>query len=299
MQYNSLLNLKLSHIQVFLTAAKYENFTRAGNLLHLTQSMVSKIIFNIENELSICLFLRNKDGIKLTPAGKQLYLEWSNILKSIDDSIENAILIQKCQNSRLKIGNSALANSDLFIIEKTNILTKNNPDIVASIEHHTLDKLLEKLTDDNLDIIFTSYHDLPTIEGLNLNWKFIKDTYLSIFIHKNNPLFYKPVITFDDLKSEDFIALSPEQDPNYFNLLNGLSEKHGFKPRISCYVPNIDSFKVNIELGKGIVLADSMCNISTDDIRKYDFNDFKNGIVAAWKKDSSKKQIHEFIKLFK
>ena len=298
MQYFNLLNIKLSHIQIFLCAAKYENFTKAANQLYLTQSMVSKSINNIENELGIFLFIRTSDGIKLTPAGRQLYLEWEHIIKNFEITIENANFIQKGLNSRLRIGNSALASSNLFITEKATILTEKYSDITIDLEQHTLSTLLEKVNNDRLDIIFTSMHELSSIKGLGLKWRLVQDSNLSIFIHKSNILFEKETVDFGDLHSENFIVLSPESHPSYIALLNSLAEKYGFTPRISCYVPNITSFKANLELGKGVVLADNKCDICSNDIKKFDFNDIKNGIIAAWKKDNSKKYFKEFLALY-
>lgn len=298
MQYFNLLNIKLSHIQIFLCAAKYENFTKAANQLYLTQSMISKSIINIENELGIFLFVRNSDGIKLTPAGRQLYLEWGNIIMHFQNSIENANFIQKGLNTRLRIGNSALASSNLFIIEKVSIINGKYPDITIDIEQHTLSTLLEMVNNGRLDIIFTSMHDLSSVKGLGLEWKLVENSNLSIFIHRSNKLFEEETASFGDLHSENFIVLSPESHPSYVALLNSLAEKYGFTPRISCYVPNISSFKANLELGKGVVLADSKCDMCSKDIKNFEFNDIKNGIIAAWKKDNCKKYFKEFLKLF-
>lgn len=73
-------NIKLNHINVFLTAAEYGNFTVAADKLHMTQPMVSKVIQAIETEFGIILFVRTHGRLQITPAGKALYHDWKNLL---------------------------------------------------------------------------------------------------------------------------------------------------------------------------------------------------------------------------
>lgn len=297
MQYVNLFNLKLSHIKIFLYAVKNGNFTKAAEELHLTQSMVSKIITNIENETGICLFIRSRGKLQITPAARQLYIEWVNIINYFETSIENAHLIQKGQNSRLRVGNSDLAMSESYILNNIRILEKQNPDISVDLEHYSLSDLTQKLSNGDLDIIFTSKHVLPSIRGLGFEWKQVLETFFCVFIHKSNPLFAQHTVELSSLHSENFIALSFEADPNYIDLLNMISSKCGFTPRIACYVHNPKSFKSNLELGKGVVFADDMCDLACDEIKKISLHDYENGIIAVWNNNSNK-YLHKFINLF-
>ncbi len=87
-----------------------------------------------------------------------------------------------------------------------------------------------------------------------------------------------------DLKQEKFIVVSAESDPCHVQLLNRLAKNAGFVPQIACYVPNEISFKVNLEMGNGIVLADSFCELDDKEIKKYELKE-QNDIIAMWKPD--------------
>ena len=64
--------ITLQQINVFLTAAKYGNFTKASEELHMSQSSVSRNIVFIEDALGIILFVRFKKRVRLTSAGEYL-----------------------------------------------------------------------------------------------------------------------------------------------------------------------------------------------------------------------------------
>lgn len=58
-----MLDLKL---ETFLAAAEHKNFTKASQLLSLTQPAVSHHITQLESEIGKKLFYRGKGGLKLT-----------------------------------------------------------------------------------------------------------------------------------------------------------------------------------------------------------------------------------------
>lgn len=65
----NLYNISVLDLELFMNVAKYGSFTKAGEKLFMTQSVVSKRISQIENELGLSLFIRNKRQVVLTPAG--------------------------------------------------------------------------------------------------------------------------------------------------------------------------------------------------------------------------------------
>jgi len=64
----------LSSIQLeaFFTLAQAGHFTRAAERLHVTQSALSQRILNLEAELETTLFIRERQGVRLTQEGLEL-----------------------------------------------------------------------------------------------------------------------------------------------------------------------------------------------------------------------------------
>ena len=67
--------MELRVLRYFLAVAREENITKAAALLHLTQPTLSRQLMQLEEELGVQLFVREKSGIILTKAGEKILPE--------------------------------------------------------------------------------------------------------------------------------------------------------------------------------------------------------------------------------
>ena len=69
-----MLDINLKQLEVFVTTAEYGSFTRAADVLYLSQSTVSSHIRSLEEPLGVLLFDRAaRRRVALTEAGKRIY----------------------------------------------------------------------------------------------------------------------------------------------------------------------------------------------------------------------------------
>ena len=69
-----MLDINLKQLEVFVTTAEYGSFTRAADVLYLSQSTVSSHIRSLEETLGVLLFDRAaRRTVALTEAGKRIY----------------------------------------------------------------------------------------------------------------------------------------------------------------------------------------------------------------------------------
>lgn len=59
--------------RIFVVVAEEESITKASERLNISQPAVTKYIKNLENQLSLKLFIRKSKGLELTEIGKELY----------------------------------------------------------------------------------------------------------------------------------------------------------------------------------------------------------------------------------
>ena len=69
-EYNSCI-MNIQNLRYFAIVAKLENVSRAAELMHTSQSSISKNIFTLEEELGTKLFDRHGKKLVLNDAGKR------------------------------------------------------------------------------------------------------------------------------------------------------------------------------------------------------------------------------------
>ena len=65
--------MEIKQLKAFLAVANARSFLGAAETLYISRQAVSKIITQLEDELSIELFVRNQNGAMMTPAGIYFY----------------------------------------------------------------------------------------------------------------------------------------------------------------------------------------------------------------------------------
>lgn len=73
--------MKLVQLVYFCTASRYHSITKAAKELYVTQPAISSAIRSLEEEFSICLFIRNNNKLTLTDEGEKFYQRAEELLK--------------------------------------------------------------------------------------------------------------------------------------------------------------------------------------------------------------------------
>jgi DNA-binding transcriptional LysR family regulator len=76
--------MELNHLKYFYTVARERSFTRASKALRIQQPTISKMVRNLEGELGVVLLERHKQGVRLTPAGSQVFQTCETIFGEVD-----------------------------------------------------------------------------------------------------------------------------------------------------------------------------------------------------------------------
>ncbi|MEN3753769.1 LysR family transcriptional regulator [Mangrovibacter sp. SLW1] len=86
----NLSNISLRQLRIFLAVAEHQGFSRAGNMVGLTQSAMSHSIRDLENELGIKLFDRTTREVFLTQEGQYLSGELRRLMGELEATFNNA-----------------------------------------------------------------------------------------------------------------------------------------------------------------------------------------------------------------
>lgn len=173
-------DINLNIYKVFCVVAESKNYREASEKLFVTESTISSHIKNLEEKLNITLFYRERDGLVLTKAGKELYDSTCNKIKDLEFA-ENAI-IQNYDISKAKITIGCPSHISIFYLAKC--ITKARQDypdlkinIMSVADYKGLIRLLQRHTVDFviMDIVPTDTKNEVRIKTL----KKISNTFIS------------------------------------------------------------------------------------------------------------------------
>ncbi|AUT41945.1 MULTISPECIES: LysR family transcriptional regulator [Pseudomonadota] len=82
--------MELRHLRCFVVLAEELHFTRAAERLHIEQPPLSRAIKELEDELGVVLFDRNRRGTELTAAGATFLQDVRRLFTVLEQARENA-----------------------------------------------------------------------------------------------------------------------------------------------------------------------------------------------------------------
>lgn len=146
-----MINLELYKIFVFV--AKEENITKSSEKLSISQPAVTKHIKNLEEQLGVTLFKRNKYGMELTDKGRELYKEVSESILKIYKAEERVR-----SNRNIHLGSHVTMLSRMFgkcIADYYEL----NPNSQIEVTNETFNDMLNMLENQKLDIVLSKKVD--------------------------------------------------------------------------------------------------------------------------------------------
>lgn len=152
--YNS--NCDFNKYKVFYAVAECNSFSKATEVLHISQPAISYAIRELESQLETKLFIRNKNGIKLTDSGEKLMYYVQKAFNSIIKAEQ--VLTEKEEEITGVIRIGIYSHISLFMLPKIiKEFTSMHPNTKISITSSTNYELKEMLKHKELDFIILQY----------------------------------------------------------------------------------------------------------------------------------------------
>ncbi len=295
----TLPDISLFQIQLFLSVAEERNFSRAAEIMHLTQPALSKRIVALENAVGLQLIDRDTRPISLTGEGEILYEQWQGLCQQVQQTIDKAYHYHSGKKIPLTVCwyDSGEILSTLPEIERQMIARYSNLSLRMVFSQFL--KWRNRLIRDEIDIMITLKMETEHLNK-NFDWCELVSCPKLVCMLKTNPLADKESITFDDLRDQKFVMLSPIETPLYQNYVQDLCLAHGFIPEVSRYALNANSLVSCLEDNDDVLICDQFLrNAVSPYLKTFELPNVTSGLVAVWKKDSSNPFIHDFVSQLK
>lgn len=138
------MSLSSLALDAFYTCAQIRSFTKAAERLHITQSALSQRIQNLEYDLGLTLFLRQRSQLKLTDEGEMLLRYCQNKEALEQETLANMKSTILENNGTLRIGGFSSIMRSVILKNLAPLLkSKNKPKLKLLVrETQALPELL-------------------------------------------------------------------------------------------------------------------------------------------------------------
>ena len=275
--------MNLQQLDYLRIIAETENFTKAANILSVTQPALSKSIANLEAELKVPLFEKSGRNIKLTRFG-EIFLKYSNsALEQIETGIKELNEITNANSGSISIS-STYSIGTYFMPYIISSFLAINPNTKFQFNHQNYQGICRDLKGGKIDLGFFEQLQ-PLNEEYNIQTIPIKKEQLVLITSKTHPLSNKDEISIKDLKDEYFISFCME---NKEAILKCCKKNFGFIPKISIEPTEISMVEGLVAAGTGIAIVSNRPNINTNNVSIINLKEEigESTIYMGWHKDS-------------
>lgn len=136
--------------RTFLAVAESGSFIAAAERLHLTQTAVSARIRTLETELGRALFIRNKAGARLTPAGER-FERYAETLVQIWERARQQVALPAGKADGVTLGGE-LSLWHPLLADWLIWMRLECPEIAVRAEVDAAPRLVERVEDGSLDV---------------------------------------------------------------------------------------------------------------------------------------------------
>ncbi|WP_326732490.1 LysR family transcriptional regulator [Streptomyces phaeochromogenes] len=151
------MDLDLRKLRYFVAVADRLHFGRAADELHIAQPVLSRQIRALEQDLGASLFSRDRHGVALTDAGRQLLADAGPLLASTH-AVRRRVSLAARGNRRLMVGFRA----GIPVIPAARAFEARHPDVVVDVQRIEWEDQAPMLLDGRIDV---GYVRLPIDEA--------------------------------------------------------------------------------------------------------------------------------------
>lgn len=244
--------MELRHLKSFLAVAEGLNFTRAAELLHLSQPALTAHIQQLESDLGVQLLDRNRRSVKLTPAGAGFQRDAEDIVHRIHDAERRAQQTARGEAGNLRIG--FVASAAISLVPSVVLaFRKKYPDVTLDLMNLRSVDQIAQLEEGSIDAGFLR---LP-ISHEKLEIIPIHKEPFVLVMPPGHALAAKSELNPSDARNEEFIAYGRRWAPGFFDLWIEIFEQAGFTPNIVQETGEMGTLLSLVSAGVGIAVVPS------------------------------------------
>ncbi|MET3698831.1 DNA-binding transcriptional LysR family regulator [Bacillus oleivorans] len=236
--------MNMEQIEAFIYVSLTGSFSRAGEILHISQPSVSARIKTLENEMGYPFFIRNGKMVHLTKEGETFLPYAKIVLENMRDAVQAIQQTNSNTKGEIKIATVFTVSNYVlpFLLKEFNDSYPNVKLVINTVRpDHVLDMVLN--------------HEVPlgicsSVNHLPIETTLLFEDELVLAIYPEHPFSSMNTIRINDLANQPFILFN--RGSSDWEMINKALKTVGVKPNVVLEGDNIELIKHMVRKKMGI-----------------------------------------------
>ena len=240
--------MNFKQLEYFSAVAEAKSISRASRELHVAQPPISRQIAMLEDELGVCLFLRNNKGIELTEAGRCLYQQSEQMFQNLRMMADSVRDVDAGLRGQVKLG---VIYSDLpMVMEHLKLYHQEYPQVELYIRMGSPNDLIDDLSRGKLHVL---YLRSQSEEATGLREKILGEDSLELVMNRQtDPAPGQDSVPIKALEGVPMCLLRSDDLWGYSNNLRNECQRAGFTPEVVCQCYDTPMAMQMVQAGFGV-----------------------------------------------
>lgn len=244
--------MELSHLRIFKAVAQFNSFSKAAEFLEISQPVASRQLAELEEDLGVELFHRNRRQMEITRLGEWFLERSEHILRELDDSQRNLTAQKHGHLGLVRLGFLAYTSGPYLpaLIRNFNeeypgirvILHEMNPvEMHRSLETGDIDLGLNREVPDRNPDRFESF--------------IVSEDSIVAVLPEIHPLANREQLSLRELRDFDFTVPRRSAAAPLFDTIVQQCRNCGFSPKIVSETMNPHGAILSVAAGSTVTLS--------------------------------------------
>lgn len=239
-------------LQCFIAVAENLSFSKAAAHLGVTSPAITYQIASLEKDMEVLLLARNRQGVKLTPAGRAFYYEVRDLMEGFERAMKAAKAWHKGELGEISIGVLGIAERR-FLPMVLKHFSASHPAIQVKVRCYDLLGLTRALEEGEVEVGFTLVVGCPKGPGFRRQVLFSEP--MVVILRRDHPLASRRSLGLMDLRDEPIVQLAHSVAGPANEASMEMFAKLGLRPRVTALVPDFEAALIRVESGQEIAIA--------------------------------------------
>lgn len=271
--------MTLQQLEYFNSLAKNPNYTKTASQLHISQPSLSYAIHQLEEELSVKLFIQKGKKLVLSWYG-EIFLQYSeSCIKTINEGISKIKELNNSNKYSVRLGYFHSISFN-YIPALINSYFNSGVSLLPSF-HFMMNEqsaLIDALKNNSIDLSICPEPHPEVASAV------ISQQQLYLAVSKSNPLCKLDKVDLSIVNQQPLIILNKSTSIRKF--LEDLFEKYDLHPNYAFEANNCETQLTYVSFDQGIAITPRLDHMTTENIHfiKLDYPYCRRSIYLCWNK---------------